>query len=520
MASNYPDELDIDETLEEEGKDESIPDKGSKLLFLLDIFRSTLRILVIGFVIFLILALQRIFTLNFIPYTLSYFSATIPLVLIMVVIGIGIVTCLLLLENRLSHLTSFRRVSKIAFYLDFILTSVVTAVSLTLFPITLDWASSLSISMQTNIFWITDIWQALFLIVRDNVAQIFVIASFVFFYMSAFFRFISRLVALLDGTNAFSSTYLFLSGKYYGLATAIFLGFLITATEDIHSSPYPIYFLLILLPLVLAQQYLSKDYLESIQEERNAKPDSPQERLIEWCELSVKRSHRWLVFTVILISAIGFRNSILVYVLPIQTVWTEMTIALVLVAGLTTVYTLVRYSLIHFGYQLSATGRRNKLESAADMILTSILLVTFFILFVTDIGPFAWSDFISSYFYSYAQPYFLSSLEVLILATLWQVWMVVLLVALMMRLSALVRLVMGGRNADLALKTLSRSGKFLIFAVASWIAFEWTLNGIVIISGISLLQIYVLLSLIILQTVISQLRYKEAGMLLVMGVEE
>ena len=166
--------------------------------------------------------------------------------------------------------------------------------------------------------------------------------------------------------------------------------------------------------------------------------------------------------------------------------------------------------------QESVIGKRIWIESAADLIVTAVLLVVSLTMFVTEIGLNQWAQMqrhlqFTAIHYGYR---FLSNLQILITSTLWQVWMILLILALLLRLVAVVRM-FADKNYEKELrnnKLLARSGKVLIMAIASLLSVTWLIKGTLFFGFVTDFQVSLLLTLLILQTVISQLRVREIKM--------
>ena len=159
------------------------------------------------------------------------------------------------------------------------------------------------------------------------------------------------------------------------------------------------------------------------------------------------------------------------------------------------------------------------IESAADLIVTAVILVVSLTIFTTKIGLVQWIGMQQYLQYlEYASIYpmnrSLINLQGIITATLWQGWMVIFLLAVLLRFVATLRAFTDRgfekelRNA----KLLSRSGKLVIIAIASLLSVTWLIYKTLFFGFLTDFQVSLLLTLLILQTVISQLRVREIRM--------
>jgi hypothetical protein len=278
--------------------------------------------------------------------------------------------------------------------------------------------------------------------------------------------------------------------------------------------------MLFLLPFALAQRYLAKSKLGDDGKDKSKILETPLDKFTKWYSFATKRTYRWLILIGIFVS---LSNALIIlsyanwdrYILN----WEFVFISAITTVGFSTLYFLSRFYAVNYLHQDSVIGKRMWIESAADLIVTAVILVVSLTIFTTKIGLVQWIGMQQYLQYlEYASIYpmnrSLINLQGIITATLWQGWMVIFLLAVLLRFVATLRAFTDRgfekelRNA----KLLSRSGKLVIIAIASLLSVTWLIYKTLFFGFLTDFQVSLLLTLLILQTVISQLRVREIRM--------
>ena len=509
-----------DPELEETEIDE--PKKVRESMLILDVFRSELRTIILGIIIFLLLSMDALVTPEVTTVVMSFFIVMIPNALLFMVSGTIVVGLLVFLNNRIDLSYDKRQgLNKIVSHIDLIVSCVLASVSLFLLPNVLDWGSRVSAEAYLGItnpapgpgYGIYVLQMTFGIISRFILFGLVVNISFVFLYGAIFYRFATRILRFLDTENRFTLTYIGRSGKSYLYAIGLIMGYTFVVMDSISSDLLVVYLMMFALPFALCQRSLAKTSLEKYGKNSSKIMTTPIDRLTKWYSFATKRSYRWLIFVGIFISLNTVFNLLLYLSLnQLFAQWEFISLSCIALVAYSTLYIITRYIAVIRFNQGSAIGKRKRVESALDLVVSAMVTVVAAAAFLTEIGPAKWMELVmllqNHYSYSYT-PYAMQ--HILNIATLWQLWMILMLLAMIIRLFAV-----GRAFADRYYekersnsKLLARSGKILIIAIASLLSAKWAFSGILYFGFISDVQVFLLLTIIILQTVLSQIRMRE-----------
>ncbi|MFW9844777.1 MAG: hypothetical protein ACFFEV_09390 [Candidatus Thorarchaeota archaeon] len=519
MKNNEETIADTEIELDEQEPDTEEPEKVSEVVLVLEVFRYMVRILVLGIVVFLLVSIDVILTLDFSTIITSFFVEMIPMALLFMSSGTAVVGILIFLNNRIN--LSFERrelLDRLSSHIDFIVSCVIVSVSLFFLPSVLDWISKISSTAQLDMYEIPPgypiygIQILLRIIARFIILELLTYISVILLYGAIFYRFASRVVRLLDEENKFTLTYIDRSGKSYLYAIGLILGYIFIATDVIVSDIIVVYLMLILLPFALAQRYLAKNILDNLEKSESEILTTPLDRFTKWYSFATKRTYRWLILIGIFVSLGTVFNSLMYLSYSSFFVqWELLTISSIAAVGFSTLYFVSRSIAVLYWNQKSAIGSRMRIESACDLIVSAMVFVVALSIFITEIGPMQWYGMLSyleNAYYPFL-PY--NPFQILITATLWQAWMVLFLLAIAIRLYATAKAFADTtyQNELRNSKLLARSGKILIIALSSMFSVMWVLVGTLYFGFLTDVHVFILLALIVLQTVLSQVRMKE-----------
>ena len=504
---------DITEEVEPEtpGSDTKQSHGIKEVTLVVEIFRSSIRIIVLSIIALVFLRLDTLVTGEIAVLMVSFILEMLPMTLLLITVGTVVVGILVFLNDRISISNEKRNeVNKIIHHFDFIVSSVLVTVSIFLLPTVMDWITRLSFEFQSNamvlepigpIYWLPSLFD---FISRFVIFEIVEIISMVLIYGAIFYRFATRAVMFLDGENKFTLTYTERSGKSYLYAIGLTISYAFVVLDSITAEMFTIYLMIFLLPFALAQRHLAKKKLDTNEEDKSKTLETSLDKITQWYSFATKRTYRWLILIGIFVS---LSNASSIMGNPnwdlFSLNWEFVFISAITAVGFSTLYFLSRFYAVNYLHQESVIGKRIWIESAADLIVTAVLLVVSLTMFVTEIGLNQWAQMqrhlqFTAIHYGYR---FLSNLQILITSTLWQVWMILLMFA--------------DKNYEKELrnnKLLSRSGKVLIMAIASLLSVTWLIKGTLFFGFVTDFQVSLLLTLLILQTVISQLRVREIKM--------
>ncbi len=488
-----------------------------------DISSSELRIIVLSLIIMVPLRLESFSTLGF-SVVVPFFVEMLPIVLLLMGSGTAIVGLVAFVNNRiiLSHEKKERRDRAID-RIDFIVSSVLASVAIFFLPNILNWSSKISLGFQADIPIqvpeqpIYGLSQILAFISHYLIFEVVIIISIVLLYQAIFYRFATRIVMFLDAENVFTWTYTDRSGKSFLYAIGLMIGYAFVARDVFNSDILFLYLLAFTLPFALGQRFRAKYTLETIKEDKDETLKTPLDRFTKWYSFATKRVYRWLILIGIFISICTFLDNLVFQTWwRYQEQWQLLGYSAIAAVGFMTLYFLIRYFTVSFHHQNMAIGKRARIESAADLIISVMVFVVALIVFLPEIGLNQWigmQRFLMELFnYSFVPQY---QFQCLITATLWQAYMILLLLALVMRVLAVSRKFMDRHyeNERRDCKLLGLSGKVLIIAIVFLFTVRLELTRSLYFGFLTETQAFLLLTVIITLTVLSQLRVREIDLM-------
>ncbi len=459
---------------------------------------SYIRSFVIGYIILQIAILHapELYYLPYTPISLQLILNDIidqTMIYLLYIVPLGIIVylvcrILLLILNK-GQISSAK-----VLILDFVLTS------------------SLIITLVLNLGFLLG-WTGAFLAspifdiqIISLIQNVIVIGTMFFLVLGLFYRFLSRLNQSLYNNKLLGLVYLRDSGRMVGRAIGPLLGFSVAILTPTISQLWILVIPMIVLFVTQYERLQSDSDLSKLSPNmfptgkiREKMPvitqSQPQEKIIyEQFRFSIKKLSRWLIGSIVLVMILYFTNTtdilviLFLFVVPPSGIYYSnvnpyiyWTIALE-VSIFAIMLFIFTYHFYRFRNKSETQGKtlspRHRLEWLADFGISIIAFVLFILYMIPQIGFAVWSDMSQNLFYNtfYQFTPGYTPWAGLVLATIFQITIVVILIGIILRLigDALGFL---ERNELSALRWQLNSGKILITGMSLAIGYQILLSG-------------------------------------------